>query len=156
MLIGAISLVLILAGIITIKKKVGPFLLLSALLVPTGFIGAALFVKQLEIGAYRESPMVPMISDVSNIVVFTQGVTDDEISGFWDGTLSIDREDGKGHYPLPGIRSIGRLSARDGHEVVEFDFFPTATGEQREYVYTRVRSSPIVFRLFENVPTKEQ
>ena len=153
-LIGASSFILILVGLITITKKVGPFLLLAALLLPGSFFGSALVTKHFEWGAYREDPMVPLVPEVSNIVLFKQGVTNDEINGFWDDTISTKREDGRGNDLLPGIGGVGRLSARDGHEVVEFNFFQSATNEQREYVFSRVRSSLVVFTLLENVPTK--
>jgi hypothetical protein len=157
LLIGIGCLILFIIGIALLinEKKIGLYFLLAVILLPTGFIGSALIAKRLELGAYREDPMVPLIPELSNIVLLNKGVTNDEINAFWNETLSTQRDDGRGHTSLPGIHGIGRLSAKEDHEVIEFSFFTTATEEQREYVYAKVSSSPIVFKLLKNVPTKD-
>ncbi len=154
-LLAFLSLILIFAGLVLIAKTPGPYLLVAALLIPGSFIGAALVAKNLELGAYREEPMEPLTPSVSNIVLLKKKITNDEVNSFWNQTLSTEREDSRGHDHLPGIRGITRLPAKDGHEVVEFGFFPDATEEQRQFVYSRVRSSPLVFELLENVSTDE-
>lgn len=154
-LIGIIAFILFFVGLVTITKKAGPYLLLSALLLPTGFFGAALIAKQLELGAYREEPMIPFTPQVANIVLFKKSATHAQIEHFLENTLSTQRPDGRGHEHLPGVQGTGRLSPRDGHEVVDFSFFANATDDQKRYVYDRIRSSPIVYELRENVPTKD-
>ena len=156
LLISIVCLILFIIGIVFLAKenKVGLYFLLAMILLPTGFIGSGLIAKQLELGAYREDPMVPTIPEVSNIVLLNKGVTNDQINEFWDEVLSTKQPDG-GHWPLPGVGGIGRLPARDGYEVIEFSIVIGATDEQRQFVYSRVQSSPIVFKLLENVPTKD-
>ncbi len=154
LLIGIAAFILFFAGLVTITKKAGPYLLLSSLLLPVGFFTGAFTAKYFEIGAYREDPMISLLPETSNIVLFKHGVSNEQISTFWNDTLATQREDGRGYEHLPGIGGIGRLPAFEGHEVVEFHFFDSATDEQREFVYDRVRSSPIVHELKINVSTK--
>ena len=154
LLICIISFILLFIGLILITKKAGPFLLLSALLLPIGFFGAAFIAKQLELGAYREDPMVPMTPERSNIIIFKKGTTENQINDFWEEVLSVERIDNRGHDHLPGVKGIGRMPEKDGHEIVEFNFFDASTEEQRQYAYAIIRSSPIVLELRENVATK--
>jgi hypothetical protein len=156
-LVFLVSIVLFVAGLITLifNEKTGVVVVLSAVSLLAGFIGSGLIAKQLQLGAYREEPMVSWPAEVSNAVLFKKGTTDEQINDFLDNTLSVKDADGRGHWTLPGVRDIGRLSAHDGHEVIEFGFFPSATDEQKQYVYERVRSSQIVFELRENVSTRD-
>lgn len=150
-------LVLFIVGIafLCFEKKAGFYLLVAMLMLPVGFLGSALLAKHFEIGAYRVDPIDPMTPEISNIVFLNKNVTNAQINSFWNETLATEREDGRGHTSLPGIHGVGGLPAKEGHEVVEFSFFPNATEEQREFVYSRVRASPIVFKLLENVSTKD-
>jgi hypothetical protein len=154
-LVCCVAFVLLVAGLITITKKVGPPLLLAAALIPVGFFGAAMISKQLELGAYKEDPMVPLIPEAANIVRFKKDTTEEQISVFWNETLATEREDKRGFEHLPGLQGVARLFPRDGREVVAFSFHAGATDEQRQYVYQRVRSSPIVYELRENVSTED-
>ena len=104
LLIGIISFILLFIGLIQITKKAGPFLLLSALLLPIGFFGAAYIAKQLELGAYREDPMVPLTPENSNIIIFKTGTTENQINHFWEEVLSVERSDNRGYDHLPGIK----------------------------------------------------
>ena len=88
LLIGVLTFVLVVAGLIAITKKAGPILLMAAVLIPVGFFGAALVSKQLELGAYREDPTVPIVPAISDIVLFKQGTTEAQISDFWNETLA--------------------------------------------------------------------
>ena len=69
--------------------------------------------------------------------------------------MSIERADGRGHDHLPGVRDMGRNQSRNGHEVIDFGFFPNATEDQKQLVYAKVKSSPIVYQLLENQSMKE-
>src|SRR5690242_15231875 len=69
LLIGIVVFVLFIAGLITITKPAGPFLLLSAVLLPTGFFGGAFVAKTLELGAYREEPMIHFPPPIANKVL---------------------------------------------------------------------------------------
>ena len=125
------------------------------ILLPVGFFGSAHVAKHFEMGAYREEPMVPIIPVVSNVVLFKKDATAAQIEDFWNETLSTKREDDRGYDHLPGLRGTMRLLPHNGYEVAAFEFFDNATEEQRQYVYSRVRESPIVFKLLESVPTKD-
>ena len=154
LMIGIISFILVFIGLIMITKKAGPFLLLSALLLPIGFFGAGFIAKALELGAYREDPMVPLTPENSNIIIFQKGTTENQINDFWKEVLSVKRSDNRGDDHLPGVKGIGRMPEKDGHEIVEFNFSAGSTEEQRQHAYAIIRSSPIVLELRENVPTK--
>src|SRR5688500_1156174 len=84
LLVGLVAFVLFVVGLIRIKENSGPILLLAAVLLPAGFFGAALISKQLELGAYREDPMVPIVPEASNIVLLKKGTTEEQISAFWN------------------------------------------------------------------------
>lgn len=152
-----VCVVMLIVGLVMagVKGRPGLWWLPAGPMVLIGFMGLAMFAKQFEIGAYREEPMVPLTPEVSNIVLFKRGTTEEEISRFWNETLATARPDGRGYEHIAGVQGIGRMSARDGHEVVTFSFFASATDEQKGYVYNRVRSSPTVLELRENVPTKD-
>lgn len=155
-LIGIAALLLLLAGAIicAVRGRSGIPLVISAFLLPGSFFIILMLASHYQWGAYREDPMVPLIPEVSNIVLFKKGTTEEQISSFWNETLATRREDGRGHTNIPGVHGVGRMFPRDGHEVVEFSFHASATDEQKKYAYDRVRSLPIVFELRENVPTK--
>jgi hypothetical protein len=137
------------------KGRPGLWVLLAAPMLFCGFFGGGMVAKQFEIGAYRGDPMVPMTPPVTNIVLFKKDVNNDQINQFWNETLSTSRPDVPGHDSLPGIHGIGRLGDHNGHAVVEFSFFESATEEQRQYVYERVAASPFVAELRKNVLSKD-
>ena len=154
-LLGAAGLFI--AGLVAtgMKGKPGLWVLLSAPMLFCGFFGGGMVAKQFEVGAYHEDPMVPLTPPVTNIVLFKKDVTNDQISQFWNETLSTSRPDGRGSDSLPGIQGIGRLGDYDGHDVVEFSFFESATEEQRQYVYDRVMASPFVDELRKSVLSRD-
>ncbi len=128
---------------------------MSAFLILASFISSSLIAKYFEIGAYREEKMIPFNEGFNDIVVFKEGATKDQIEDFWHKTISIERADGRGSWPLPGVRDIGRYQSRNGHEIIVFSFFPSATEEQKQFVFTKVKSSPVVHQLLENQSMKE-
>jgi hypothetical protein len=156
-LIAVASLFLFIVGFILLssEEKSAPWVLLSAVLIPSCFIFSGLTAKYFEIGAYREEPMIPISNEVSNIVLFKEGTTNDQINDFWNKTMSIEREDGRGHDHLPGVRDMGSNQSRNGYKTIDFGFFPNATEEQKQFVFAKVKSSPIVYQLLENQSMKE-
>jgi hypothetical protein len=152
-LTAVLSLILFIIGLVVIKKQIGRYLLLASILIPTFLIGSALLAKEFQIGAYREEPMMSWPAESTNIVIFKTGTANEQINSFIDEVISNQGD--RGSWPLPGIRDIGRLEQKDGHEVLEFGFFESATDKQKEFVYSRVISSPIVTQLLKNVPTKD-
>ena len=95
--------------------------------------------------------MVPIGPDVrADLVIFFKvAASHDEIESFWEQTLSTRSE--KGHWPRPGIRDIMRLFAVQDHEAIAVTFFPDATQAQRDDIRARVKSSPLVFKVMEDV-----
>ena len=156
LLVALLSLGLFIASLIVIgvKGRPGFWWLPSGFLVFAGFFSLAIIAKQFGLGAYREEPMIAWPSETANIVLLKKGTTNDQINAFFEETLGTKRKDGRGYELLPGVRGTGRLSTYEGHEVLDFEFFESATEERREYVYSRVRSSPIVHELRINVPTE--
>ncbi len=155
--ITLLSLILFIVGFILLssKEKSAPWVLLFAVLIPTGFIFSGLTAKYFEIGAYREEPMISFTDEVSNIVLFKEGTTNDQINDFWVKTMSVERADGRGYDHLPGVRDMGRNQFRNGHEAIDFGFFPNATEEEKQFVYAKIKSSPIVYQFLENQSMKE-
>jgi hypothetical protein len=158
LLICAASLILFVIALIGLiaGNKSAAWILLSAILLPAGFISSGLVAKYFEIGAYYQEPMTPILGGITNVVVFKEGITNDQINDFWNKTMSVERADGRGYDHLPGVRTMGQDKSPTGQETIIFDFFPSATEEQRQFVFSRVKSSPIVYRLLENEPPKEQ
>ena len=150
------SLGLLIASLIAtgINGRRGLWVLLSGPMLLCGFFGGAMVAKQFEIGAYREDPMVHFPAELTNIVLFKPGTTNQQINEFLDQTISSPHEGG-GTWPLPGIQSMGNIGKYEHFDAVSFDFFETSTEEQRQYVYDRVESSPFVSELRKNVQSKD-
>jgi hypothetical protein len=156
-LFAVASLILLVTGFVCLGlgKKSAPWLLLSAVLLPASFISSALIAKYFEIGAYHEEPMVSFSDETTSVVLFKEGMTNEQIEDFWNKTMSLERADGRGRDHLPGVRTMWREKAQNGREVMAFGFFPNATAEQRQFVFARVKSSPMVYQLIENQSMKE-
>ena len=157
-LICIATLVLFIISIVCfiLKSKIAPWLLLSAILLPAGFFSSALIAKHFEIGAYYQEPMIKWSDEVNNVVLFKERTTNEQIEDFWKKTMSSEREDGRGYTTIPGVRTITRIQPRNGREAIAFVFFPNPTEEQKQFVLTKVKSSPIVYQLLENEPMSEQ
>lgn len=95
--------------------------------------------------------MVPIGPDVkTNLVIFFNvDATHDQIENFWQETLSTKSK--QGHWPRDGISQILRLLPVQEHEGIAVTFFPNATPAQREEIKARVKSSPLVYKVFEDV-----
>lgn len=89
----------------------------------------------------------------SLVIFFKAGVSDQQIEEFWHTVLSKPDPNGRGHYPLEGVGDITRVfQPVQGHEAIAVTFFPDATQAQREVIKTAVKSSPIVYKVLENIP----
>lgn len=154
-LVCAIALILFIAGLTTITKKVGPYLLLSSALLPLGFFGTAMTSKYFEFGAYREDPIRPIIPPIANKVIFKADATHEEVQNFWKEVLSIPTGE-SGEYTRPGIQSISSSLPENGREVVLFSFFENATDAQKADIRTRIEAYNPVDQYLENVDTTQQ
>ena len=101
----------------------------------------------------RKNEMRPIGPEVrQNLVIFFKpGVGDKQVEGFFDEFLSKPDPNGKGFYLRKGIREFTRIHPVDGHEGIAISFFPNATNEERETIKRDIRSSPLVYRVLENV-----
>lgn len=152
-LIGIVCFGMVLAGLITITRTEGPYLLLAAVLLPVGFFGAAFISKSLELGAYREEPMRPITPSVANKVLFKSEASHDEIEQFWTHVIGYPTDDRGGHWSRPGVGGAFRPGPQNGHEVIVFSFTPSATEEEKNDVRERIRNYPPVYQFVENVDT---
>lgn len=103
----------------------------------------------------EKQQMVPIGPDVKAdlVVFFKVDATHDQIETFWGETLSI--KSNKGHTPRPGIRELLRLLPVQDHEGIAVTFFPNATSAQRDDIKARVKSSPLVYKVLEDVAPQD-
>jgi hypothetical protein len=94
--------------------------------------------------------MYPIGPDVRAdlFIIFKTTASPEEVYKFSNETIS-DPKDG-GSWPLPGIHEILHVYV-DGREAYAVRFFPGASEDQRKYVRSRIDSSPLVFKVMENV-----
>lgn len=137
------------------KSKIWIGFLLFAFLLPTSFFTASITAKHFELGAYRQEPMIPIIEETSNIIIFKKDVTRDQVSEFWNTVMSTERSDGRGFTTIPGVGTMGSLRTRNGNDTMTFSFFPNATEEQKQFVFSTVKDSSIVEQVLENQSVKE-
>lgn len=143
--------VLAVTGFILLAKDklFGLYLLLAVVLIPGATVGSALLAKHFEIGAYRVEPIQPIIPPVANKIVFRKGVSSDEVQAFWRDVLSTPHSGG-GSMSLPGVQSMSTALPEDGHEILLFSFFETATKDQKAVVRDRILTSSKVLQLKED------
>jgi hypothetical protein len=101
----------------------------------------------------REPPMRSVGPEVkaSLVIYFKSGVSNEQVNAFWEEVLSRPHPSGKGYYHRNGVGDIGRIAPVQGHEGISMSFFPNATKEEREEVTRDIRSSPIIYKILENV-----
>jgi hypothetical protein len=86
------------------------------------------------------------------VIYFKLGVTNEEISSFWENVLSFQDPNGRGHHHRPGVGGLSAVfPAVDGHEGVAVNFLPGATEAQRTETKLAVDGSPLVFKVLQNV-----
>lgn len=98
--------------------------------------------------------MVPFGPDVpaSLVVYYKAGVTDEQIENFLRDELSKPHPEGRGYYHREGIAGLLRVFPPvQGHEAIAITFSANASQTQREEIKAAVRSSPIVYKVLENV-----
>ena len=95
-------------------------------------------------------PIGPEVK-ASLVIYFKLGVTNQQIEDFWHEVLSRADPQGRGYYHRAGVGDISRVKSIQGHEGLAMSFFPDATKEEREEVTRDIRSSPIVYKILENV-----
>lgn len=141
LLLAVICLILFVIGIVFLVRDnvIGLYVLLAMLLVPAGFFSAAFTAKQLELGAYREEPMSPIVAPIANKVLFKKEARHDEIENFKTQVISEF--------------SRGDNGEENGHRVVVFEFWPNTSEEQKNEVRERIKNYSPVHEYLENVDT---
>ena len=102
----------------------------------------------------KMTPLLP--TGVANLViVYKKDVTDEQIEHFGNNVLSHPSADGKGNEFLPTIELVVRKRNLQGYEATVISYHSYATLGQRDNVKRAVLSSPIVYKVFEDVvPSK--
>jgi hypothetical protein len=150
---GVLVLCLLIVSLILLlvkQTKFGLLLVICSILLASSYLLGFAAMQKFGWTNFHDE-MVSLDPEVADLIIlFNVDANHDRIQNFWDETLSTRQE--KGTWPRPGIRDIGRISSIHGHEAVMVNFFPNATESQREDIKSRVKSSPIVYKVFENVP----
>ena len=100
---------------------------------------------------------MPLLPDgVANLVIiYKKDVKDEQIEYFLNNVLAHPLADGRGNESLPAIGFEGRLRDIQGYDATAIAYHSYATPEQREEVKRAALSSPIVYKVLENVvPSK--
>ena len=127
-----------------------PKIVSYSLLIAIVFIG----LGSLRCSSQDKDKRVPFGPEVKAdlVIYFNTEVTDEQISTFWKETLSTQHPSGRGTYPRDGISEVITVfPPLQGHEAVAVRFFQDATQSQREEIKTVVKSSPLVYKVLENV-----
>jgi hypothetical protein len=102
---------------------------------------------------FHKNEMRPIGPEVkaSLVIYFKPGITNQQVEDFWHEVLSKPDPQGRGYYHRAGVGDISRIKSVQGHEGVSMSFSPNATDEERKEVERDIRSSPIVYKVLENV-----
>ncbi len=103
--------------------------------------------------SYESDKMIPVGPEVkaSLVIYFKVGVADEQIDDFWHNVLSRPHPQGRGYYHRTGVSETMRLLPVQGHEGIAITFSEDATQGQRYEVKQDINSSPIVYKVLENV-----
>jgi hypothetical protein len=124
----------------------------------TSWIPIASLLAGLVVMACSQSEMVPIGPDVRAdlVIYFKAGVSAEQINQFWNQVLSNPHSSGRGTWPKDGISQLSAVfPAVQGHEGVAVIFWRTATEGQRQRLKADVSSSPLVFKVLENVAPRD-
>lgn len=127
----------------------------------TSFLGTVILLSLVfvtTIGCFSSSSSMPrsvfgpdMTTDL--VVYLNADVTNDEINSFWENIIADTDE--KGSHLLPGIGFAGRTRSVQDHPAIAIRFFPDITESERDLIMSRINSSPLVFKVLENVAPSE-
>jgi hypothetical protein len=116
-----------------------------------GLLLASLSISCSHIPKDETLPLGPNVP-ASMVIYFRTEVTEDQVKNFTGSVLSKADSQGRGHYNREGIRDILRVfTPVEGHEALAVTFFPEATQSQREEIKRDATSSPVVYKVLENV-----
>jgi hypothetical protein len=132
-------------------RWLGVLCIMSAVLIVGSSVASFKILDAFGEVRYKHEQMVSIGPDVRHdlVIFFKVDSTHDEIESFWTEVLSYPTQGG--HWHRPGVGRVLRSQAVEGHESVAVAFFPNATNAEREDVKSRIYSSPIVYKVIENV-----
>jgi hypothetical protein len=90
----------------------------------------------------------------SLVIFFRKEATREQIETFYNDVISVSRPELRG-YDLPEGVVLKYQIRNGGYEGVGITFSTDATPEQREKLKKAIESSPIIFRVYENVVPNE-
>lgn len=142
-------------SLISRTRWLGTLAIMAAVLIVASSVASFKILDAFEKVKYKHEQMVSIGPDVSHdlVIFFKTDTRDDEIERFWTEVLSYPTKDG--HWHRAGIGGVLRTDAVEGHEAVAVEFFPNATNAEREDIKSRVHSSPIVYKVIENVAPQD-
>lgn len=88
------------------------------------------------------------------VVYMNQNATREEVNQFWHEVVG-NPVSSTATELLPGISGVMATYDVDGHEAIAVEFWWYATPEEREYVMSRIRSAPMVYKVLEDVAPAE-
>lgn len=157
--LGAVTLIVVGAAtsILRRTRRLGIGVVLAGVVMIPSYIAAVTFLDRTGRISWRNERMVRIGPDVrSSLVVYLKsGMTEEQINDFLDRVLSNPDPRGKGHRPLPGIASIGRVPDVDGHAAIAVDLRGTATAKETGTIRDRLAHSEYVYRVLEDVVSQQ-
>ena len=109
------------------------------------------------IKTYQKQKIVKFGPEVqaSLVVVFKSNITDGQIESFRHDVLQVTTSNEGGRRYLLGIREYLRVPQIQNHDAVALTFHDDITKGQREEIIKRIKSSPIVYKVFEDIAPAE-
>jgi hypothetical protein len=103
--------------------------------------------------SYQKQRIVKFGPDVKAnvVIVFKLDVTDEQVEGFRRNVLQITTSNESERKYLPGIRQYLRVLPIQKHNAVALTFHEDITQPLREEIMKRAKSSPLVYKVFEDV-----
>jgi MFS family permease len=148
----AAGVLVVLVGLVLLlprrSRQAGLYSLLAVVPFVTAFFLSIVVLDRL--GAWDE-PMIHFGPEVpaSLVVLFREEATPGEVNLFLEQVVGVPHPGG-GHKLLPGVQSALRVRV-GSHVGYAFQLRESVTPEQEARIRARIRSSPVVWRLYEDV-----
>lgn len=159
---GIIILVSFIIGIVSLLSPKGrwfaPAFLLVCALLPASYLGSLKTLSFLgQVRYEREDRMIPIGSDMPKglVILFKKQTSAEQIEQFNLEVLNKPHPEGKGHYLADGLCLFTRPPSIQGYEDVEVRFCKSATEEQQAQLKAKVLSSPLVYKVFDDIRPSE-
>jgi hypothetical protein len=123
---------------------------------PTTQIGLLLFVLVFLVGCDSTGREMPIGPDTKHdlVIFFKREATHDQIENFYSDVLSYSTWCGN-RDTLPAIKEYLRIFPVDGYEAIALKLFPSETQAERDTVKSKVRASPLVHKVIEDVTPQD-